>query len=249
MNKKGMTLQMTALLIIGMIVFILLFLFITETDVLAKIKAILPDFSSGNNDYPSGGNSDISSSTFLEFNNKRSSSDVLKTLNYGEKTLKKCSCGSNCVDYANWIIQYSKENNIPDPLLLASLMMQESSCDMSRHTTSSYGLMQININDWCGTSGFSEDLETCKDELLENPEDNIRLGAEILKKKYDIYKNGKTFSGACSEKYKKVVYTEWQAAIRGYNGWGCNKNYPQQDKFVEEVVERYNKLNLALQNE
>lgn len=252
MNKKALTWQMTALLIIGLIVFILLFIFITETDVLAKIKAILPDFSSGNNDYPSngnsGGSSNIASSTFLEFE-KRSEGDVLEALEYGNEQLGRCSCGDNCSEYSRWVVEYSNKNNIPDALLLASLMMQESACKTGAASGSSYGLMQIYASTHCGNYGLPKNLDECKKELFSNPEKNIEVGSRILRDMYNRYKDGRTFSGACSEEYQKKVYTGWQAALRGYNGWGCDENHPEQDMFVEQVVERYNKLNLILKND
>jgi len=47
---------------------------------------------------------------------------------------------------------------------------------------------------------------------------------------------------------RTVSYSEWEAALRGYNGWGCGKDSSGnpilgQDNYVEEVIRRANILN------
>jgi len=156
---------------------------------------------------------------------------------------RKCECGSECSSYAKIIVDSSSENEISDPLLLLSLMMQESSCKAKAFSGSSVGLMQINLIH-CGEYGLPEDKEECKRELLGSPQLNIDVGAKILKNSYEAYKDGKIFQG-CSQ--RNVLYSGWEAALRGYNGWGCGKDesgsvFYSQDSYVEEVMERYEKL-------
>jgi len=241
MNKKKALITGLPILIIGVLVFIILLFFVLRGDVLGKVKLFLPDFSSANEDLDV---INVNSENFLSFE-IRTSEDVLKSLNYGNEKLKKCFCGSDCENYAKWIVKYSDANGIPDALIVASLIMQESFCDKNSHTESSYGLMQINLVH-CGKYGLLPDLDECQEELLTNPEKNIEVGVRILKDSYNSYNKGKQFSGACSKEYQNVFYSGWEAAVRGYNGWGCNPKYPQQDIYVEEVVNRFNILHEVL---
>jgi len=154
-----------------------------------------------------------------------------------------CNCKEDCRNYADWIIESSFANGIPDPVLLLSLMMQESDCTPNAFSGSSTGLMQINLMH-CGNYGLSSNEEECKKELIDNPKLNIEVGAKILKESYNSYKDGRTFQG-CSN--RNIVYSEWDAALRGYNGWGCGKDasgnlFYAQDNYVEEVNDRHNQL-------
>lgn len=173
---------------------------------------------------------------------------ILNAINYGKEnslTGRKCSCGSECGNYADFIETSAKENEISDPLLLVSIMMQESSCVKSVCSGSSCGLMQINL-DHCGTKGLPANKDECRNVLLNNPQKNIEVGAEILKQSYDQYSKGKLFSGACTSQYQSVFYSGWDAAVRGYNGWGCGVQngikLTAQDSYVDEVNQRYNQL-------
>jgi hypothetical protein len=168
---------------------------------------------------------------------ERTESEILEIINYAKDNTvvnRKCECGNNCNSYSNLIYEASKKYDIPDPILLLSVMMQESDCIFDKENKDSVGLMQI--SSW----------EICKNELnlmsrddvegKENIANNINCGAIILKEKYDIYKKGKVFQG-CSE--KNVKYYEWEAALRGYVGWGCQEGH---DDYVGSVMERYNLL-------
>ncbi len=174
------------------------------------------------------------------------SGDIGTAINYAKENKigdRICNCGSNCNNYASWIIDSSSKNGIPDPILLLSLMMQESDCTSTAFSGSSVGLMQINLIH-CGNYGLSSDKTECKNQLIQNPELNIEVGAEILKQSYNTYKNGKLFNG-CSN--RGITYTEWDAALRGYNGWGCgydsNGNpFTAQDNYVEEINQRADSL-------
>jgi hypothetical protein len=147
---------------------------------------------------------------------------------------RTCNCGSNCEKYVNWIIDSCNQEGI-DPILFLSLMMQESSCKSNVASDSSIGLMQINLDN-CGKYGLSNDKEECRLKLIDNPETNILVGAKILKEKYNELSKGKLFEG-CTK--RKVFYEGWEAALRGYNGWGCDSKYPKQDYFVDDVMKRY----------
>jgi hypothetical protein len=172
---------------------------------------------------------------------KRSIDEILKIiesakLNSIEK--RKCNCGENCMIYAKYLEEASESNEIPDPILLLSLMMQESSCVYSE-SDSSFGLMQI------GAAGYTY----CKslgsfDEIKKDHEKNIQCGAINLRKNFETHgEKGVTFQGCSS---RNINYLGWEAALRAYNGLRCNKDYPAQDYFVEEIIARYNKLNEAV---
>ncbi|MEM4625214.1 MAG: transglycosylase SLT domain-containing protein [Candidatus Pacearchaeota archaeon] len=150
---------------------------------------------------------------------------------------RKCSCGDKCSEYANYILSNSEKNSL-DPILVLSLIMQESNCRPKLSSDTSHGIMQIN-EIHCGKYNLSNDKSACIYELKEDVNKNIEVGTRILKENYDLYKSGRSFNG-CSN--RNIFYQEWEAALRAYNGWGCNPKYPAQDYFVEEVISRKEKL-------
>jgi len=162
-------------------------------------------------------------------------SDLVTTSNF------KCSCGENCEDYAQWIMDASKEEyvsgreNIPDELLLLAIMIQESSCKSVKSSGGDIGLMQINARIHCGTKGLGSISGDCNSTLLNDNEKNINVGAQILKESYRT--SSKTYN--CNGANIKS-YSGWEAALRGYNGWGGTNcgviNY------VEEVEAKYFEL-------
>ncbi|MEA3329788.1 MAG: transglycosylase SLT domain-containing protein, partial [Nanoarchaeota archaeon] len=183
---------------------------------------------------------------------------------------RKCNCGDDCGKYAGWIVKHSEQNNINNPLLVLSLIMQESSCKAKGSSGSSVGLMQINLGYWCEEYGLPSDKTECKAKLIDFPEKNIYVGTKILKSYFDIF-DSKSCSneddcglhprkGNCGEedckikcegnicKYqfkgcdRDVYYYGWGAALRAYNGWGCLNSYLEQDDFVEEISGRYENL-------
>lgn len=175
---------------------------------------------------------------------KISGSDIEKTILYAKDNSingRTCECKENCIEYAKLIDQYSEIYSI-NPLLLLSLMMQESGCKKEAFSGSSYGLMQINLDVHCGNYLLPKDKTQCKEKLTK-AQTNIMIGSKILYEYYNTYKDGKQFIGACTPEYKSKHYSGWFAALRAYNGWGCNKDYPQQDRYVDEVMVRYEKLN------
>ncbi|HTY44074.1 MAG TPA: transglycosylase SLT domain-containing protein [Patescibacteria group bacterium] len=172
-------------------------------------------------------------------------SNILNAINYASNNRlinRNCNCGNSCTDYANYISE-AASNNGEDPILLLSLMMQESDCVANAFSGSSTGLMQINLIH-CGQYGLSSNQDTCKNQLLNNPELNIEIGAEILMENYNTYGSGKLFQGCTN---RNVVYYDWDAALRGYNGWGCGvdsqgNKFTAQDNYVEEINQRYDIL-------
>ncbi|MFH1501036.1 MAG: transglycosylase SLT domain-containing protein [archaeon] len=160
-------------------------------------------------------------------------------------------------DYSMWIEQYAAEENI-NPVLLLALMIQESDCQQAKESNAegdkkSFGVIQINketYDDLCNGvgSGF-EDIKT-------SAEKNIQCGVKILSKRYDLYKDGVTRSSVyssnsdfkklvddCIESYPKYsTYTGWNAALRGYNGWGCGGNADL------DYVEKINSINSVLES-
>ena len=184
-----------------------------------------------------------------------------------------CDCGDKCSEYAGYIKKYSEENNI-DPLRVLAVMIQESKCKYSAHSSyGAYGLMQISrkaFDDICkgklssGDDGYFYDITV-------NPsrtEQNIECGIKILKSKYNEYSNGvknswswKTspsdggFSSGvrkCEQTQPKYVgYNGWDAAIRAYNGWGCSSgadvNYVEKvNKIFYELKSRENSGSVSI---
>jgi hypothetical protein len=193
-------------------------------------------------------NSEVESNFFYtkELGFAESYANINSAFNYAkgnEIVKRRCNCGDDCDSYAVFVTAASSENGIPDPLLLLSLMMQESTCISKIYSGSSVGLMQVNLIH-CGSYGLPSDKNECKEKLMNDPKLNIETGAKILKESYDTYKNGKIFQG-CSG--RNIIYYGWEAALRGYIGWGCGRDESghilyAQDNYVEEVMSRYEKL-------
>ena len=156
---------------------------------------------------------------------------------FGPIEKRNLYCRDKCAYYSQLIEKYSNTYGL-DPVLALSLMMQESEGKLSASSDSSKGLFQINLLH-CGKYGLPEDKSNCEKELTTNAEKNIEVGIKILTEFYNTYREGKVFQGCTN---RNIKYTEWEAALRAYNGWGCNKKYPEQDKFVEEVMSRYKQL-------
>ncbi len=57
---------------------------------------------------------------------------------------RQCYCDVNCDSYASLVSQSASSRGI-DPLLLLAIMMQESECKTNAGSSSSFGLMQINL--------------------------------------------------------------------------------------------------------
>ena len=160
----------------------------------------------------------------------RSVEDLLKLLDHLEINKlkvgnKECSWPISNRILAEALVESSNKYNIPDPLLLLSIMMQESNCDANAQG----GLMGVSEDNW---------REYCKiypeyDQVIggsKNYQNNINCGALILSKKYGELKQGVTYYNN-----KNTKYFEWDAAIRGYDGLDDNSNR----EYVEEVTKRY----------
>ena len=144
---------------------------------------------------------------------------------------------TNCNPYLPYIQSAATKYGI-DPNLLLAIIYQESSCKPSASSSSSYGIMQINTGVWAGKYGLSSDVSTAKTQLMD-ASTNINIGAQILKGYYDQYgSTGVNFHG-CNV---NTTYSGWKAAVRAYNGLGCNKNYPSQDLYVEKVFDLYSQF-------
>ncbi len=161
----------------------------------------------------------------------------------------KCYCGTKCEDYARWITDASTNNDIPDQLLLLAIMMHESNCKSVESAGGDIGLMQVNAKVHCGKGslalGLPIDLTKCKGVLLEDEQQNINVGAKILKQNY------KPSSGTRNFMCNGLIigsYSGWEAALRGYNGWGCtgDNNYVENvEKIYYELVDLYNGKSLS----
>ena len=193
--------------------------------------------------------------------------DYAKTHVVGLKEGKKCNCGAECTNYAQYILDASKNNNIDDPLILASIMIQESLCS---------GYDKCNEIGYCGLMQISQKISGWAD-----PKTNINEGAKNLAKNYQEYFlsnspnhpfpgkttgwcgwNGQHMTEKCLVKNNAGVYSYefdgctnlnayysgWAAAVRMYNGWGCNPNYPSQDSYADNVMTIYEQLTAEVKN-
>ena len=153
---------------------------------------------------------------------------------------------SKCTNYIREIHQtVDKYENI-DALMLFALMQQESGCDNSLNSVSdAHGLMQIVSFDACKDIGN-------KTEIISEFDKNIECGASILNQRYsgdaksyncDAFNSDNQNEPAISKSYSGI-----ERALRYYNGWGCagyrkdRSEIHARQGFVEQVVERYNKL-------
>jgi hypothetical protein len=158
-----------------------------------------------------------------------------------ENVIKKCACNTeDCKDYANLIVENSKNKGI-NPILVLSVMIQENNCrDSPGDRGDSIGLMQIGkdtFDEFCKKNDYS--FEDFKNE--NKASENIKCGTEILSKRYIKYgkiSGGKKYS---CPKGEDILYFGWEAALRGYNGWNTNcifgNNY-----YVEEIMRIFNLL-------
>ena len=145
-----------------------------------------------------------------------------------------------CKKYADLIFEASETYKIPNPLLLLSIMIQENNCNVQDGKKGEIGLMQISKKTF-------DDI--CKDKMNINFEDleregsakdNIECGTMILKNKYKekfTFKKAEERETTSCKRDKDTIYYGWEAALRGYNGWGCGN-----DNYVEQVMDRYKEL-------
>ncbi|MBI3623879.1 transglycosylase SLT domain-containing protein [Candidatus Pacearchaeota archaeon] len=203
----------------------------------------------------------------VEFKEQRPNSEILDDIN---NAVFKHELASDCTKYYDGVLGVSDDYNI-DPLLLFALMQTESSCNSQASSEStklpfengaSYGLMQISGKTWCGKYGLPSDPNLCKDQLLNSPLTNIKIGALILKDYYTT--DSKTYSCSAfksTDSNGKIIqdepavnkaYTGWEYALRSYNGWSCarivNKGtdkekeiFADQD-YVGKIMDLYRKL-------
>jgi hypothetical protein len=168
--------------------------------------------------------------------------------------------GSQCSQYAGQVYDSAIKYGI-DPLLLASVMKQESNCNVDANSkTDAVGLMQI--ISWA-TDLNGNDV-SCKSKIpgvnsksdLEGPNNvgkNIECGALILSTKYKLY--GQASSRSSFEKdvkescldsnyrSKYLSYQEWDAALRAYNTLDCDSKADLD--FVENINSIYSPLKTA----
>jgi len=75
---------------------------------------------------------------------------------------RKCGCDDkSCSDYAMWVTEYTKEYKVLDPILIVSVMMQESHCNHYQNgivkgsSAGAVGLMQIMPDTGKGTCSYN----------------------------------------------------------------------------------------------
>lgn len=161
--------------------------------------------------------------------------EVLNAMEYAKKNTiedRKCNCGDNCNDYANWVIKYSKEFSPPedplDPLLIVAMMMKETKCNKKGCNLDgpqySCGMMQVKKTDF---TNLGEDFN--------DPETGIKAGVRHLKRKYNEVDYRDKEYPEINECYDHK--SKWEKAIHAYNGWTCKKA-----KYIEHIMKIYKKL-------
>ena len=140
--------------------------------------------------------------------------------------------------YMEIIRKYSTEYNVPESLIIA-VIAQESSGNINIISgTNCYGLMQIcpepHPNYFNGRNCNGENA-------IDSVDCNIKAGVEILSRYYIQYSNGipeNLIRNYCkNEDYIKRYskYTSWSAALRAYNGLGCEGEFADTD-YVEKIL-------------
>ncbi|MFH1240225.1 MAG: transglycosylase SLT domain-containing protein [Candidatus Diapherotrites archaeon] len=137
----------------------------------------------------------------------------------------------------NLIIAAANKYNVPPEILLAVADKESSMNHFSSGTTvklgdkvtrngvvfyRSIGMFQILVEENETKCGMTR-------EQLMDMGNNIECGAQFLKAKYDQWKNGCSGSSLSASQcencqYGYANYTEWEAALRAYNGWGCSES-------------------------
>jgi len=175
---------------------------------------------------------------------------------------RRCDCGESCDNYVKWLYESSIRYNVPFEKALY-LMILESSCNQLEVSSApAYGLMQVTLDAFSssceGEMLGSSDLKNkhksnyFSDIIGEkNAERNIDCGVKHFKKMYDTFKGGIKDSWAYKNNptFKKIVddcikiegekysnYVGWDAAMRGYNGWGCKGGSADSD-YVDKMKE------------
>lgn len=191
--------------------------------------------------------------TALEFQVKPSiwfqglSSELVSAIASVESGMIHCCQDANKRDYKSCI--ESGEKDCPSDKIITS--------------GSSVGIMQVRY--YSKDSKYQEKIQkevnnivnnVCDVKNIFNYECNVRVGMVILKSKYDEFKNGckstkiwqeqnwkeyPTFLRACQDcvspkgDVRYDSYTGYRAAIRGYNGWGCDNRFDRG--YVEKVLD------------
>jgi len=129
------------------------------------------------------------------------------------------------------------------------------------------------VSDKC-KEDYSLAMKNCKNNLINNEQLNVEIGTKIFRDKYNIFNHDEcNTTNSCVPKYVAYCgdhdcqsrcnfekrceyefigcrssgtkfYSGWDAALRAYNGWGCQERsngekITEQDTYVEEVNERY----------
>lgn len=132
-------------------------------------------------------------------------------------------------------------------------------CDFDKLYTSgtSYGIMQIKYNTEKTKAEVNKLIDRyCAVKNIADYDCNVMIGLAILKAKYNLFMNGckETYEYRTKDmkKYPTLInacdsctstrdgtpyssYTKYKAALRGYNGYGCDYRYDRE--YVEKVEE------------
>ncbi len=172
--------------------------------------------------------------------------------NHVGNTNQLCQCsdtGTPSCDEIATSVYNSATKYDENPLLVLAVLIRESECKATAQNANdpSYGLMQIYYHQEC--KGIDSSLANSPDAILgaSNYDKNVQCGALILHNRYTSY-GGKQnnfpwsqYGSYCTDSsgnHFSATYTGWDAALRGYNGYGCSGD----DYYVPNVNSIYKAL-------
>ena len=92
--------------------------------------------------------------------------------------------------YSDLVIKYSNENNLDKDLVFALIKKESNFNENAKSNKNAYGLMQITIETFWWA--LSKDNQKLDDEMIKNPEINVKYGCLILKYLIDDFGNEET---------------------------------------------------------
>lgn len=156
--------------------------------------------------------------------------------------------------FSDAVNQYAQSEGV-DPDLVKAIAIIESGAKQCRDGSStcpkdqvitngvSLGIMQINVRDQPGRTWLTDASSICgAGKTAYDIDCNIQLGIKILKEKYEQFgRDNKPRSYTCGSFAR--IYQGWDAALRGYNGWGCTG---ADLNYVEKVKKAYSDIKQGL---
>ena len=141
-------------------------------------------------------------------------------------------------EYSKYVEQYSKEYNVPEPLIYAVILTESSFDANAKSSVGAIGLMQIMPETFEWLSRHIDKPEIS--EKISNPEINIKYGTFYLSYLYERFENWETVIAAYNAGHGRV--SGWLKDTRYSADGKTLKNIPLDEtkNYVNKVVEAYN---------